>query len=119
MQLLHYVSHWMMCRTPWLSNRTELRCLIWAPVEPPPKRAKTAEVRLSSTGDVSMTPKKEENEQSSSNEEDSDSSGSNSDVSSEDDTSDVSDLDKFEEAYSDFGARCTSPVKCHKDTQTS
>ena len=33
-----------------------------------------------------------------------DSSGSNSDVSSEDDTSDVSDLDKFEEAYSDFGA---------------
>ena len=31
-------------------------------------------------------------------------SGSNSDVSSEDDTSDVSDLDKFEEAYADFGA---------------
>ena len=30
------------------------------------------------------------------------SSGSNSDVSSEDDTSDVSDLDKFEEAYTDF-----------------
>ena len=40
----------------------------------------------------------------SSDEEDSDSSGSNSDVSSEDDTSDVSDLDKFEEAYADFGA---------------
>ena len=34
--------------------------------------------------------------------EDSDSSGSNSDVGSEDDTSDVSDLDKFEEAYTDF-----------------
>ena len=28
MHLLHYVSHWMMCRTLWLSNRTELRCLI-------------------------------------------------------------------------------------------
>ena len=77
---------------------------VWAPVEPPAKRAKTAEVRLSSTGDVSMTPKKEENEQGSSDEEDSDSSGSNSDVSSEDDTSDVSDLDKFEEAYTDFSA---------------
>ena len=77
---------------------------VWAPVEPPTKCAKTAEVRLSSTGDVSMTPRNEENAQGSSDEEDSDSSGSNSDVSSEDDTSDVSDLDKFEEAYSDFGA---------------
>ena len=28
---------------------------VWAPVEPPAKRAKTAEVRLSSTGDVPMT----------------------------------------------------------------
>ena len=47
---------------------------VWAPVEPPAKRAKTAEVRLSSTGDVSMTPKNEENAQGSSDEEDSDSS---------------------------------------------
>ena len=70
---------------------------VWAPVEPPAKRAKTAEVRLSSASDVPMT-------QSSSDEEDSDSSGSNSDVSSQDDSSDVSDLDKFEEAYTDFGA---------------
>ena len=77
---------------------------VWAPAEPPAKRAKTAEVRLSSTGDVPMTPRNEENAQGSSDEEDSDSSGSNSDVSSEDDTSDVSDLDKFEEAYADFGA---------------
>ena len=68
------------------------------------KRAKTAEVRLSSTGDVPMTPRNEKNAQGSSDEEDSDSSGSNSDVSSEDDTSDVSDLDKFEEAYADFRA---------------
>ena len=75
---------------------------VWAPVEPPAKRAKTAEVRLSSTGDVSMTPKKEEDEQGSSDEEDSDSSGSNSDFSSEDDASDVSDLDQFGEAYTDF-----------------
>ena len=34
----------------------------------------------------------------------SDSSGSNSDVSSQDDSSDVSDLEKFEEAYTDFSA---------------
>ena len=31
-------------------------------------------------------------------------SGSNSDVSSQDDSSDVSDLEKFDEAYTDFGA---------------
>ena len=75
---------------------------IWVPDEPPAKRAKTAEVRLSSTGDASMTPDEEECEQESSDEEDSDSSGSNSDFSSDDDASDVSDLDKFEEAYTDF-----------------
>ena len=34
---------------------------VWAPVEPPTKRAKTAEVRLSSTGDVSMTPRRMRN----------------------------------------------------------
>ena len=93
MQLLHYVSHTLVVK----QDRAAMYHLtpVWAPVEPPAKRAKTAEVRLSSTGDVSMTLKKEENEQGSSDEEDSDSSGSNSDVSSEDDTSDVSDLDKF------------------------
>ena len=37
-------------------------------------------------------------------EEASDSSGSNSDVSSQDDSSSVSDLEKFDEAYIDFGA---------------
>ena len=51
---------------------------IWVPAEPPAKRAKSSE------------------------EADSDSSGSNSDVSSEDDSSEVSDLDKFEEAYTEF-----------------
>ena len=60
---------------------------VWAPAEPPAKRAKTAEVRLSSTGDVPMAPRNEDNVQGSSDEEDSDSSGSNSDVSSKDDSS--------------------------------
>ena len=46
-----------------------------------------------------MPPKKDDNEKGSSDEEASDSSGSNSDVSSQDDSSDVSDLEKFDEAY--------------------
>ena len=70
---------------------------IWAPEEPP-----AAEVRLSSTNDVSMAEGEGKSEQESSEEEDSDSSGSNSDFSSNDDTSEVSDLDKFEEAYKEF-----------------
>ena len=77
---------------------------VWAPVEPPTKRAKTAEVRLSSASNVPMPPTKDDNEKGSSDEEDSDSSGSNSDVSSQDDSSDVSDLEKFDEAYTDFSA---------------
>ena len=71
---------------------------VWAPAEPPAKRAKTAEVRLSSASNVPRPPKSDENEKGSSEEEDSDSSGSNSDVSSQDDSSDVSDLEKFDEA---------------------
>ena len=51
---------------------------VWAPAEPPAKRAKTAEVRLSSTSNVPRPPKSDENENGSSEEEDSDSSGSNS-----------------------------------------
>ena len=51
-----------------------------------------------------MTPRSDDNAKGSSDEEDSDSSGSNSDVSSQDDSSDVSDLEKFEDAYADFGA---------------
>ena len=50
------------------------------PEEPPAKRAKTAEVRLSSTNDVSMT-EEGKSEKESSEERDS-SSGSNSDFSS-------------------------------------
>ena len=88
------------------ANRFELTP-VWAPVEPPTKRAKTAEVRLSSASDVLMPPKKDDNEKGSSDEEDSDSSGSNSDVSSQDDSSDVSDLEKFDEAYTDFSALTT------------
>ena len=85
------------------ANRFELTP-VWARVEPPAKRAKTAEVRLSSASDVPMTPRSDDNAKGSSDEEASDSSGSNSDVSSQDDSSDVSDLEKFEEAYTDFGA---------------
>ena len=77
---------------------------VWAPAEPPAKRAKTAEVRLSSASNVPRPPQSDDNEKGSSEEEDSDSSGSNSDVSSQDDSSDVSDLEKFDEAYTDFGA---------------
>ena len=51
-----------------------------------------------------MPPKKDDNAKGSSNEEASDSSGSNSDVSSQDDSSDVSDLEKLDEAYTDFSA---------------
>ena len=85
------------------ANRFELTP-VWAPAEPPAKRAKTAEVRLSSASDVPMPPRSDDNAKGSSDEEASDSSGSNSDVSSQDDSSDVSDLEKFEEAYTDFGA---------------
>ena len=70
---------------------------VWAPVEPPTKRAKTAEVRLSSASDVPMPPRSDDNAKGSSDEEASDSSGSNSDVSSQDD-------EKFDEAYTDFSA---------------
>ena len=70
---------------------------VWAPAEPPAKRAKTAEVRLSSASNVPRPPQSDDNEKGSSEEEDSDSSGSNSDVSSQDDSSDVSDLEKFDE----------------------
>ena len=77
---------------------------VWAPVGPPTKRAKTAEVRLSSASDVPMPPRSDDTAKGSSDEEASDSSGSNSDVSSQDDSSDVSDLEKFDEAYMDFSA---------------
>ena len=73
------------------ANRFDLTP-VWAPVEPPAKRAKTAEVRLSSARDVPVTPRSDDNAKGSSDEEDSDSSGSNSDVSSQDDSSDDSDL---------------------------
>ena len=49
-------------------------------------------------------PRRDDNAKGSSDEEASDSSGSNSDVSSQDDSSDVSDLEKFDEAYADFSA---------------
>ena len=63
-----------------------------------------AQLRWGLPGNVPMPPTKDDNEKGSSDEEDSDSSGSNSDVSSQDDSSDVSDLEKFDEAYTDFSA---------------
>ena len=63
------------------ANRFELTP-VWAPVEPQAKRAKTAEVRLSSASDVPMPPRSDDNAKGSSDEEASDSSGSNSNVSS-------------------------------------
>ena len=53
-------------------------------------------------GDVNM-------DKESSPESGSDSSDSNSDFSSEDGSSDVSDLDKFEEAFQEFGNRRSGP----------
>ena len=38
---------------------------VWAPAEPPPKGAKTAEVRLSSASNVPRPPKNDENEKGS------------------------------------------------------
>ena len=98
----------MMSLISWLSNRTELTDLISHRFElllsHRRKKAKTAEAKLSSASDVPMTPRSDNNAKSSSDEEDSDISGSNSNVSSQDDSSDVSDLEKFEEAYTDFSA---------------
>ena len=51
-----------------------------------------------------MPPRSDDNAKGSSDEEASNSSSSNSDVSSQDDSSDVSDLEKFGEACTDFGA---------------
>ena len=75
---------------------------IWVPEEPPAKRAKKTEENAASTQDVSMSGEYAKSEKESSEEADNDSSGSNSDFSSEDDSSEESDLDKFEEAYTDF-----------------
>ena len=56
------------------ANRFELTP-VWAPVEPPTKRAKTAEVRLSSSSDEPMPPRRDDNAKGSSDEEANDSSG--------------------------------------------
>ena len=75
---------------------------IWVPEEPPAKRAKKTAGSAASTQDASMVGDEAKSEKESSEEVDSDSSGSNSDFSSEDDSSEASDLDKFEEAYTEF-----------------
>ena len=72
------------------------------PEEPPAKRAKKTIGSAASTQDASMVGDVAKSEKESSEEVDSDGSGSNADFSSEDGSSDVSDLDKFEEAYMEF-----------------
>ena len=73
---------------------------ICVPDDPPAKQAKRNKEPASPAHDVSSDAKVE---QESSTESDSDSSASNSDFSSEDGSSDASDLDKFEEAFAEFG----------------
>ena len=76
---------------------------ISVPDDPPAKRAKTTKEPVSSARDSTMATGDSNANQDSPAESDSDSSDSNSDFSSEDGSSDVSDLDKFEEAYHEFG----------------
>ena len=83
------------------------------PVDPPAKKAKMMMNEESLTdaavpmGDVNM-------DKESSPESGSDSSDSNSDFSSEDGSSDVSDLDKFEEAFKEFGKLTAATYRAHK-----
>ena len=70
------------------------------PVDPPAKKAKKMMNEESLTD--ATAPMGDVNKESSP-ESGSDSSDSNSDFSSEDGSSDVSDLDKFEEAFKEFG----------------
>ena len=75
---------------------------ICVPYHPPAKRAKKNREPASPAHDVAMASSDAKVEQESSTESDSDSSASNSDFSS-DGSSDASDLDKFEEAFAEFG----------------
>ena len=76
---------------------------ICVPDDPPAKRAKRNKEPASPAHDARMASSDAKAEQESSTESDSDSSASNSDFSSEDGSSDASDLDKFEEAFDEFG----------------
>ena len=76
---------------------------ICVPDDPPAKRAKRTKEPVSPSHDAKMASGDAKAKQESSTESNSDSSDSNSDFSSEDGSSDVSDLDKFEEAYHEFG----------------
>ena len=76
---------------------------ISVPDDPPAKRAKRTMEPVSPAHDSTMASGNTKAKQESSTESNSDSSDSNSDFSSEDGSSDVSDLDKFEEAYQELG----------------
>ena len=76
---------------------------ICVPEAPPAKRVKRSKENDNLTHDAGMDSGDVKVEPDSSDESDSYSSASNSDFSSEDGSSDESDLDKFEEAFADFG----------------
>ena len=76
---------------------------ICVPEAPSAKRAKRTKESDYVTNDVEAGSADVNAEPDSSKESDSSSSGSNSDFSSEDGSSDESDLDKFEEAFAEFG----------------
>ena len=76
---------------------------ICVPEAPPAKRAKRNKENDNVTHDAGVSSADVKAEPDSSDESDSYSSGSNSDFSSEDGSSDESGLDKFEEAFTEFG----------------
>ena len=76
---------------------------ICVPDDPPAKRGKRNKEPDSPAHDVGMASSDAKVEQESSTESDSDSSASNSDFSSEGGSSNASDLDKFDEAFAEFG----------------
>ena len=76
---------------------------ICVPDDPPAKGAKRSREPDNPVHDVGMVSGDAKVELESPTESDSDSSATNSDFSSEDGSSDASDLDKFEEAFAEFG----------------
>ena len=76
---------------------------ICVPDDPPAKRAKRSREPDHLAQDVGMGSGDAKVEEESPTESDSDSSATNSDFSSEDGSSDASDLDKFEDAFAEFG----------------
>ena len=77
---------------------------ISVPEAPPAKRARKSKETENGTDDTGVGSGDVKIEQESSDESDSDSSATNSDFSSEDGSSEESDLERFEEAFAEFGS---------------